>query len=272
MATNSSYTPLEPDIIKSISKDGAPLSFNANQSISLFTSTSFIYVALISACIVATAFVWIRGSLWRMEASESGIRKSNEEFKRGTLGLLGVLSLFLILYTVNRDLLTGEVGLVNLKTTPSTSSSSQIITSSNTSKPTPTTGSMVDAINGDASIRAQLASNNISVNKPVCSDPSQTNCTTVGGLPASTLTMLSSLRSQCTGKIEITGGTEAGHLSHGPNKTPVDISILNNNGLNDCIRRFPQGPNNGKCYYTYKMFGFIFCDEISATIHWHVYQ
>ncbi len=49
-----------------------------------------------------------------MEASESGIRKSNETFKKTTLGLLGVFALFLIIATLNSQLLTGDVGISSL--------------------------------------------------------------------------------------------------------------------------------------------------------------
>jgi hypothetical protein len=84
-------------------------------NISFFTTTSFIYTLLFSAIVAAAFYEYILVGIYRMEASESGIRKSNETFKRTTLGLLGVFSLFLIIFTLNKSLLTGNVDLTEFK-------------------------------------------------------------------------------------------------------------------------------------------------------------
>lgn len=102
------YRPLESGNLTSLgitspSFTGAAPSF-------LATST-FVYALLFSAIVAAAFYRYALAGIYRMEASESGIRKSNETFKRVTLGLLGVFSLFLILFTVNKDLVTGNVGL-----------------------------------------------------------------------------------------------------------------------------------------------------------------
>ena len=271
---NTSYVNLEPGITSQLGLDSAlQSSFQTGQAVSLFASTSFLWMLGIMLCIGATGFVFIRGSLWRMEASDRGITKSNEEFKRGTLGLLGVLSLWLILYTLNRGMITGNVGLEGLRSVGGTygggGASGAVLPPDRPATIDAKTGS--EAIKNDPAVRAQLNGNNISVNKPVCGDPTQTNCTTVGGLPGVTLIMLSNLRKTCGGKIEVTGGTEAGHSSHGPGKTPVDIS-LGDTTLNSCIGKFSRGPEKNFCFNTYSMFGFIFCDEKNAAPHWHVYQ
>ena len=110
----------------------------------------------------------------------------------------------------------------------------------------------------------------ISVNRSVCINPVQTSCTTVGGLHPDTLVMLADLRKTCGGKITITGGSEAGHKSHGPGLTPVDLS-LSDSTLEECIRGFPAGKDIGFCRKTYQKFGYTFCDEIGVR-HWHVYK
>jgi hypothetical protein len=112
-AAQTRYVPLEPTFANDIGMNNM-LNFSTTGAISLFTSISFLWTLGIVACVAGAGFVWVRGGLYRMEASEAGIRKSNEEFKRGSLGLLGVMSLFLILYTVNKGLLIGDVGLNNL--------------------------------------------------------------------------------------------------------------------------------------------------------------
>lgn len=110
MNNNKTYTSLEPSYKELF---GAP-SFDTSQVASLFTSTSFLYSMGIMLCVVAAGIMYMRAGAIRMQASERAVTKSNEEIKRVTIGLVGVLSLFVIIYTFNKDLLTGEVGLKEL--------------------------------------------------------------------------------------------------------------------------------------------------------------
>jgi hypothetical protein len=130
MAIQNSYVPLESELVSSL---GPKLTFSTTDTPALFTSTSFIYSFAFVIIIVTASFRYALAGVLRMQASEEGIRKSKEEFKRVTFGLLGVLGLWLILFTVNKDMLTGEVGLENLKTDPikATSNSSGITTGGN---------------------------------------------------------------------------------------------------------------------------------------------
>ncbi len=221
----------------------------------------------------------------RMRASEADQRKSNEMIKRVTLGLFGVFSLFLLLFTVNRGLLTGDVSLEGLMATSSSSPNSLASPKppSSAVPPAPAAGApsggdTLRAIKDDPQMRAYLLGINISVNKPVCSDPSQKDCTTVGGLPPATITMLEQLRRTCSGRIEITGGTEAGHSSHGPGLFPVDIGF-GDSSFNSCISSFVPSSRSPKkldgsplCNRVYENFGFVFCDEKGGQAHWHVYK
>jgi hypothetical protein len=49
--------------------------------------------------------------LLRMTGTPGNIAKSNENLKRISFGLLGVYSLITLLYTFNRDLVNGDIGL-----------------------------------------------------------------------------------------------------------------------------------------------------------------
>jgi hypothetical protein len=111
----ASYTSLEPAFTQTFTQDGQAVGFSTDAAVSLFASTSFLYTLGIMLSVVAAGVMYARAGVWRMEASERGVKKSNEEIKRTTLGLLGVLSLFVIIYTFNRDLLTGNVGLDGLR-------------------------------------------------------------------------------------------------------------------------------------------------------------
>lgn len=103
------YTPLESDIAKNI---GSNVTFNGSSSFE--DSAILIYTLFFSAIVLAAFYRYTVAGLARMQASEAGIRKSNEIFKKTTLGLLGVFSLFLIISTVNKDLLTADIGLGSL--------------------------------------------------------------------------------------------------------------------------------------------------------------
>ncbi len=109
------YQALEPTISSSIGVE--PVSFNNNSNVSFFTSSSFLYALFFVVIVVAASYRYALAGMLRIQATEEGIRKSKEEFTRVTYGLLGVFGLWLILATVNKDMLTGDVGLGALKST-----------------------------------------------------------------------------------------------------------------------------------------------------------
>ena len=273
---NSSYTQLEGGSLQSLGVT-AP-SFGAGTDVSFFATTSFLYTLFFVAIIGASFYRYMVAGILRMQASDTAIRQSNDIIKKTTLGLLGVFSLFLILVTFNKDLVTGDVGLGSLAIKRGATTAAPPVTTP------PATGPTIPrnnddpvgwgAIQNDPVVRTQLASlpsGGISVNKRVCINPTQTSCTTVGGLHSGTLTMLAELRNACSGTIAITGGSENGHSSHGVGKTPVDLSLNSPGGLEACIRLFPVGPNLNYCRKTYQKFGYTFCDELGVR-HWHVFK
>ena len=287
------YTPLEP---KNLSSLGISPSSFSSITPSFFATSTFIYSLFFVAIVVAAFYRYVLAGIWRMEASSNAVKKSNDELKRVTWGLLGVFSLFLILFTVNKDMLTGDVGLSKLALggvggeTGSKSGSVGTTAKPKSGADNPSIPKNNDdpdgwnAIKNDSKVRASLKSlpnGGISVNKTVCNNPAQTSCTTVGGLPPETISMLEQLRNTCTGGIEVTGGNEAGHSSHGPGKTPVDLSKNKPGNLNECISSFTKSTRapknkygNDLCYpnKVFENFGFIFCDEMGGDPHWHVYK
>ena len=113
MATQTTYKTLEPDNLKSLGVS-AP-SFDANAPVSTFATSSFIYSLFFTAIVMAAFYRYVIAGTLRMQASEQSIRLSNDIIKKVTLGLLGVFSLFLILVTVNEDMVSGTVGLDGLR-------------------------------------------------------------------------------------------------------------------------------------------------------------
>jgi hypothetical protein len=275
MATTE-YKALEPSGLSSFGVKAPSFTGVADSFLSV---TTFIWMLAFSFIIGAAVWRFMLAGFIRMQPSEAERRKSNEMIKRVVLGLLGVFSLPLIILTINKGMLSGDVGLGDLKATSSSTASGvvQTIKPGTNSPPIPKYNDDPlgwGAIQNDSAVRSRLASlpnGGISINKTVCTHPVQTSCTTVGGLPAPTITMLEKLRTTCSGSIVITGGSESGHKSHGPGKTPVDLSLSSPGGLEACIRSFPPGPPKDFCRKTYQNFGYVFCDEWGVR-HWHVFQ
>jgi len=265
----ATYEPLEPGFTAAVG--GKSIGFDTSTTPSLFTSTSFLYTLFFVIIVVAASGRYAIAGLYRMEATKPGIQKSNEIFKRVTLGLLGVFSLWLILATVNKDLLSGDVGLRALHINGSTGGSGLAQSGVGASAGTKTSTVTQNTGGADDATRKRLNSAGISINKADCTDPSQTDCTSLDNLPEDTISMLLSLRQACSGNITVTGGTEAGHASHGKGKYPVDIS-QNDSNLNSCISKGQSttGPGAGSAYSN---FGYIFwLENGGSAVHWHVYK
>ena len=103
------YCSLEPDSLSSLGIKSP--SFDSKAPMSLYDVTSAVFTLLFMAAILAATYRFVVASLYRLEASESGIRKSNEIFKQTILGLLGIFILFPMLIVLNRGLLLGDFSL-----------------------------------------------------------------------------------------------------------------------------------------------------------------
>jgi hypothetical protein len=75
----------------------------------------------------------------------------------------------------------------------------------------------------DTDARAQLSAAGIGVNKQNCATSTDTDCTSLDGIPSAAITDVISLKNACGCSVTITGGTEAGHLSHGPGQAKLDV-------------------------------------------------
>ena len=106
------YRALEPTTLSGL---GVAAPSFTGTSASFFATTSFIYSFFFIAIVMAAFYGYTLASIWRMQASPESISKSNDKFKKVTLGLLGSFGLILLILTVNKDLLTGDIGLGDLK-------------------------------------------------------------------------------------------------------------------------------------------------------------
>jgi hypothetical protein len=264
------YKSLEPTIFKSVGGD-APKFDGASPS--LFTSTSFLYTLFFVVIVVVASTKYAQAGLFRMEASQRGITNSNEIFKKTTLGLVGVFSLWLILATVNKDLLSGNVGLDALRAGEfGGGGATGVIPEVN-----PTgEGMKPSTVSGDeASARKKMSDVGIGWNNEPCTEAqmkeSKPSCTNLGGLPEETLNMLITLKRGCSCEVTITGGTEPGHRSHGVGKRPVDLRLRSeSDSLYQYVKKNGT-PNISGSSVKWGLHGYIFWDEPGGNRHFHVY-
>lgn len=140
----ASYIQLEPSSFRTLGIPDDKVPTFGGSDVSFYATSSFVYTLFFIAIVGAAFYEYILVGVYRMEASENGIRKSNETFKRTTWGLLGVFGLFLIIFTLNKDILTGDVGLSALQATPVATNQERISTTINSAPvatpPTPAAG------------------------------------------------------------------------------------------------------------------------------------
>jgi hypothetical protein len=142
------HSPLEPDFLKAV--DIAAPSFSG-ASPSFASAIALITVILLMLVGGAAFYTYLMAGIHRLEASENGVRKSNEAIRNATYGLLGVFLMFLIFGTFNRDLLVGDVGLGAFRSQGGTSGGSilnlpQNIPPIDPSTPAPQSGSIQERI------------------------------------------------------------------------------------------------------------------------------
>ncbi len=272
MATPTSYVPLEEAFMKSV---GGTVPSFTGATPSLFTSTSFLYTLFFVVIVVVASTKYAQAGLFRMEASQHGITKSNEIFKKTTLGLVGVFSLWLILATVNKDLLSGDVGLDALRSSAGEfggGGATGVIPEVN---PTGEGMKPSTANSDETSARKRMSDAGIGWNNEPCTEAqmkeSKPSCTNLGGLPEETLNMLITLKRECNCEAVITGGTEPGHRTHGVGKRPVDLRLRSeSDSLYQYVKKNGT-PNISGSPVKWGLHGYIFWDEPGGNRHFHVY-
>lgn len=119
------YAPLETKLLTDVGIEATSFS-GVSQTLSPTTS---LIVTIFFMLIGGAAFYrYAMAGIYRLEASENGVRKSNEAFKSATLGVLGVFLMFLVFFTFNRDILLSDVGLGSLEVPRAPASTGGVVT------------------------------------------------------------------------------------------------------------------------------------------------
>lgn len=253
----------------------APLPLEGGGDTQTTSATKYIngiFVLLIGiAGVLAVIMIIVGGIKYMSTDAFSGKSEAKDTIQNAILGLLLALSAWIILNTINPDILN-----IDIRLTPAPAAPTQTGTGGGGNGTLPGYDLTPQQIAEDAQIRASLSGHNPPIlvnNSSPCTTATQTTgCTNVVGLPASALNMLFAISTACGCSITITGGTEGGHQTHGPGLAVFDLRPSAN--LNNFLAQFNPAAANpqdgtrvsrGGATYTYEV-----ADSNSSGNHWHV--
>jgi len=255
----------------------------ATQGLATYLQAVFA-VLLGLAVILAVIMIVIGGIQWMGSESIFSHEEARKRIVEAIWGLLLAFLAYIILLAINPRLLEVGFNLPGLELTGAKFAPYNVeigwVGWGDGDSPTggPVTG---PSAGNEQEIRDELNKNNppITVNSGPCPTAAgactggscqqagcTSGCTNVGGLPQLAITGLKGIAS-AVGSIQITGGTEAGHCSHGVGQAVVDLSPSSNQALSPWIidNAVVTGTAFGyPCYYTT---GHSFVREPT---HWHV--
>ncbi len=174
--------------------------------------------------------------------SPSAKNEAKEKMISALTGLALVLTSYLILNSINPDLVNFKLDLppiglsplntdyLNASTTPGGVSGSSWPSDSYER------GLLTAALGGNAVVY---------INNPNCTtnDPHPSGCTSVYQLPDNAIKGIRALATACNCTVKVSGGTENGHTTHGPGISTVDMG--HNSALDNYIKKNSSGPTTG---------------------------
>ncbi len=234
---DSRYTPLE-----ALPNDKGEIS-NASVDTSTFFTTIYFF-SLTAAVFLAVIMIIVAGIQYMARGiSESAAKGAKDRIKKALLGLVLALTSYLILKTINPQLVNPSLFVPAINVNPGLFGPSQAAPTQPST--TSTTGASVwgpgpyPQPQDPAAEFALIAADEQRVRKLLtpsgikivdsagtsvpCSSYGQQNCTTVGLLPDTAINNLITMQTDCR-CVEITAGTEWWlHDEHGPGRGIVDL-------------------------------------------------
>jgi hypothetical protein len=292
------YQFLEPSVTKVIPNNTFGFSTTDNPTNNADWEKTLIYLMYLSVFALISfqggkiAFIFLSP-----DSSPEKRVEGKKMLRKVIIAIVFIVILWPLIYFLRPEMLAVNL---NLDRIISPANNYGIINGNNTNTNSEDT-STTRSVTGDTTNRKTLQNVGISINKNDCS-PSQwretkPSCTSLEELPDETINMLVSLKDDCGGDscaIQLTGGTEPGHKTHGKGLYPVDLHCQGGSsvGCNDSstkLYQFITGKNpgigyggigksycyKGKAFGPYK--GFYFCNEniettSSKAYHWHVFK
>lgn len=199
----------------------------------------------------------------------SMIKKGKGMITDAIIGLVVALCIWLILNIINPDLVNLSIDpLPELTFDPGNSGADAAEENSSSqggtfAAKTYSGGNLFT----DAQSRQYLSENSVSVNKSDCSSPGQTDCTSLGEFPQIMAGTAAGIRRACNCEVVITGGTEAGHSTHGKGRAAMDMRRTSD--LDSLFSRQPKvGSSRGNPIYQFGRVKVWFEDSQ----HYHIWE
>lgn len=237
------------------------------------------------AVVLAVIMIVIGGIQWMGSESIFSHEESKKRIVGAIWGLLLAFLAYIILLAINPRLLEVGFNLPGLTLTGAKYGPLNVVIGGGGGGGgggPPVTG---PPAGNEQEVRDQLVPNGVSINNNPCPTAAgactggncevngcTNGCTNVGGLPPVAISGLLGIKN-AVGSIQVSGGTEAGHCSHGVGMAVVDLSVGYNQKLDVDIKnnavttgtafKSPKSPGF-PCYY---WLGHSFVLESN---HWHV--
>ena len=220
------------------------------------------------SAVAAVLMIVIGGFQYMSTDAIQGKSAGKERIKNAVFGLVLVISAWLILYTINPNLLTLNLNIDAVTTTAPTGGGFLSGPSG------PGTAMTPAEIAASDSVRASLESKGILTYANACVNGGTTGCVNLNGLTQNTQNGLTTLKTGCGSGcfLIITGGTEAGHNAGSTHTDGVSVDVRLNSALNTYINNYKTGDPIQTSYgpvYTVNVNGktTTFLNEGN---HWHV--
>jgi len=253
------------------------------------------YIIILGASAILALFMLVVGGIQYtyVALSPSAKNDAKERIKNALFGLLIVLGAYLILKTINPDLVSPSLVVEKIEVTGNNSGILGWFGLGGVGgdvKNKPVDPGILIGKPGiyvpwnserEQAVRDRLlAEGKIRINNPnACGTTGQTSgCTDVGGLTNGTIDQVIAFNKECNCNVVISGGSEGGHKTHDKGVyayRSVDISRTKSGaGLDAYIMGSnKQNKRSGGCpvnsnWDAYTVNGGIYCDENQA--HWHV--
>lgn len=277
----STYQPLEP-----LPDEHGVISYDAVAVNSFFTR---VYFFSLTAAVFLSVIMIIAGGLQYMArgVSESAAKGAKDRIQKALLGLVLALGSYLILQTINPELVHPQFFVPAQEGQQLTIGGSSIDRGVPGSavlpvvKPyagTDPSGDLARILADEQRVRTQLENGGVVVTgtqgTAPCTQIGQEGCTLVGTLPQYGITDLLKLKGDCECKVIVTAGTEWwGHQTHQPDKAIVDLD--DSGSLTEYLAKtdpLPTTDSHGNKVYTIPQIG-RFVAEIGAEggSHYHVF-
>lgn len=236
---------------------------------------------LMVVIVLAIGMLTVSGLQYIISPAAGGKEEATKRIWAAITGLLIALSAYLILNTINPNLVGASLDLGNIGNitppiidpgTPGGGGGNP----GNTGGTGGGTPSGVGLTENDA--RNQLAAAGILVNKNPCPDgvpytSVSGGCTNLDGIPQESIDQIITLKQNCNCQVIVTGGTEGGHSpgglygAHAPGATAIDIG--RNSSLDTYIQNNGGTPVMSQGRPIYQINGRKYWREDDA--HWHSY-